>query len=46
MTNLKIFGVSALILTAIVGGIYMEVGFWNECRQTGSFFYCMRILGR
>lgn len=43
---MKVFAISALVAIVIGGCIYLEVGVWNECRQTNSWFYCMRILGR
>jgi hypothetical protein len=44
--NLKVIGGAALVLALIGGAIAWEVSIWNECRQTNSFFYCMRVLGR
>lgn len=26
--------------------IYMEASAWTECRQTNSFWYCMRVLNK
>jgi len=27
-------------------GIMVEISVWQECRQTNSWFYCMRVLHR
>lgn len=26
--------------------VYLEISFWNECRETNSFWYCLRVLNR
>jgi hypothetical protein len=42
-------GPVAIILAVItfVGlGIWYEMEMWNECRQTNSLWYCMRILNK
>jgi len=34
-----------LVTILIVAGVgYLEVSFWNECRATNSFWYCLRML--
>jgi len=35
----------AIPLVVISGLVYLEIGLWQECRMTNSWFYCMRILG-
>lgn len=37
--------VTAVILIVAVG-IYYEIGLWQECRATNSWFYCMRVLSK
>ena len=32
------------LMVIIVFGIWWEIGLWNECRETSSFWYCLRIL--
>lgn len=44
--NLMAFGIVALIIAAIVSMIYLEIGVWQECRATNSWFYCMRVLSK
>jgi hypothetical protein len=38
---LPIVGTALVVALAI----WYEVSMWNECRETNSFFYCMRVLG-
>lgn len=35
-----------LPVIAIALAIWWEYGLWNECRETNSFWYCMRVLGK
>lgn len=42
----KAFGVMALVVTVILSIIYLEIGVWQECRATNSWFYCMRVLSK
>ena len=35
--------VTACFLAAL---IWWEMSLWDECRQTNSFWYCVRILSR
>lgn len=36
-----------LAVVALIGlGIYWEISVWQECRQTNSWFYCVRVLGK
>lgn len=30
----------------VVGVISYEVMLWNECRESGSFWYCVRVLSK
>jgi hypothetical protein len=40
----------ALIVIGIVAflglAVWYEVEMWSECRQTNSFWYCMRVLSK
>jgi hypothetical protein len=45
-TNLKVIGALALVLALIGGAIAWEISLWSECRQTNSWFYCLRVLNR
>lgn len=34
-------------LAALIAfGLWYEIASWNECLQTQSWWYCLRILGR
>lgn len=34
-----------LLIAGLLGlGIYFEIGRWDECRQTNSWYYCMKLL--
>lgn len=36
-----------LAVVALIGiGIYWEISGWQECRQTNSWSYCVRVLGK
>lgn len=36
-----------LIGLLIIGlAIWYEIAMWSECRETNSFWYCMRVLGK
>ncbi len=42
-----------ILLLVIVGvliwvsvSVYLEISVWNECRQTNSFWYCMRMMSK
>jgi hypothetical protein len=38
---------SAALFVGLVGfSIWMHVGIWNECRETNSFWYCVKVVGR
>lgn len=39
MMSVAIFGVLGFL-------IYMQVGVWNECRETNSWWYCMNLMRR
>ena len=32
------------LMVVIVFVVWWEIGLWNECRETNSFWYCLRIL--
>lgn len=34
------------VVLLVIGGVYMEVRMWNECRTDHSWWYCMRVLGK
>jgi len=36
--------VGVLMLAAV--GIFLEVSVWNECRQTNSWFFCLRMMSK
>lgn len=44
MKGLLVMGLVVALL--VVGAIAYERMLWNECRQTNSWFYCVRILDR
>jgi hypothetical protein len=46
MKDLKTIGIAVLVIAAIAGAIYLEIGVWQECRATNSWFYCMRVLSK
>lgn len=39
-----------LYILAIIGvimlGLWYQATVWQECRETNSFLYCMRLVGR
>lgn len=36
----------ALLVSVIGGCVALNVSLWNECRDTHSFWYCWRVLGK
>lgn len=37
----------AAVVILVVGLVFMyEYSMWEECRQTNSFWYCMRVLSK
>lgn len=36
--------VATLALFIFAG--FVQVSVWNECRETNSFFYCMRLVSK
>lgn len=38
------FGLLALVILGLI--VWAEVSTWTECRQTNSWFYCVRVLSR
>jgi hypothetical protein len=34
----------ALLIAGLV--VWWEISSWSECRETNSFWYCLRILGK
>lgn len=43
-TTTKI-GIGAVAAILVISGWY-EISLWNECRDTNSWYYCIRVLGR
>lgn len=39
----RVFAIGLVVI--ILFALYYEVSVWRECRQTNSWFYCMRVLG-
>jgi hypothetical protein len=35
-----------LVLAFVALAIGCEINVWQECRQTNSWFYCMRVLSK
>jgi hypothetical protein len=48
--KIKGYATSALWVAAFASfiglAVYMEIGVWTECRETNSFWYCMRVLSK
>lgn len=42
MTKIMIAVLIALIATAV----YLEIKLWQECRQTNSLLFCVRVLSK
>jgi hypothetical protein len=38
--------IACFIFVLMLVGIWMEINIWNECRETNSFWYCMRVLSK
>lgn len=38
--------VALFTVIAIPLAFYIEINFWNECREDNSFMYCLRLLSR
>jgi len=43
---LPIIGIVIVVLAFIFLLGYYEISMWQECRQTNSFMYCMRVLNK
>jgi hypothetical protein len=43
---LKLGGIVIAVVAFFAIGIYYEMAVWQECRQTNSWFYCMRVLSK
>lgn len=41
-----VYGAAAAIAAFFAFLLWWNVSLWSECRETNSFFYCVRILGR
>jgi hypothetical protein len=35
-----------VVLIVVAVSVYLEISVWNECRQTNSFWYCMRMMSK
>lgn len=46
MQSLKLFAIINLVAAVVAGLVYYEVSIWNECRQTNSFLYCVRVVSK
>jgi hypothetical protein len=44
--KLKVIGALLLIALVLGGVLFYEVAVWSECRQTNSWWYCLRILSK
>jgi uncharacterized protein (DUF983 family) len=40
------FAALAFIVFAVVGTIWLNVEVWSECRQTNSFWYCVKLVSK
>ncbi len=38
--------VACVLTGAIALSLYYEYSMWDECRETNSFWYCVRVLGK
>ena len=43
---MKEVGITAVVVSFIALAVWLEIGFWNECRETNSFWYCVRVLSK
>ena len=43
---MKVAALWVLMVALVVGAIAYEVMVWKECRQSNSFFYCLRVLSK
>lgn len=47
MKEIVLSVVAMIAVFAIIGGsIWWEASLFFECRETNSFFYCMRVLAK
>lgn len=44
--KIKFYGIILGILAVIALAFLWEVNIWNECRETNSFWYCVRVVSR
>lgn len=42
----KPYAIAFVAFFLVMAGLYVELMLWDECRQTNSFFYCLRVLGQ
>lgn len=38
--------VIVVVLIWVSVSVYLEISVWKECRQTNSFWYCMRMMSK
>jgi hypothetical protein len=48
MSKQDVTGFAALtfIVLVVVGTIWLNVEVWGECRQTNSFWYCVKLVSK
>jgi len=44
MNNLGLWLIAVLIVSLLGLSIYFEIGRWQECRMTNSWYYCMKLM--
>lgn len=44
--NFPVIALCAAAAVLLVLGIWWEISIWNECRETNSYMYCVRLMGR
>lgn len=43
---MKTFLLSVAAIAVLALAVWMEIQVWDECRETHSFWYCMRTLNK
>jgi hypothetical protein len=46
MEKIKLIGAGVLIVVVVGSVVYYELAVWGECRQTNTWWYCLRILSK
>lgn len=44
--TLKVIGITAAVVALIVLSVWWTVGVWDECRETHSVMYCLRVISK